>query len=220
MTYAPLAPALDDNVTATVFVSTRREGAAVRSRDADDGRLRTLMAGYQSGDRDAFEALHAELSPPLRRQLNRLARDPARVDDLLQETFLQIHRARRTYDPAYPVRPWAHAIARHVFLMDCRYRQRRGDLARQEPIDEAIEDEARDLEDVLVARTTLQHALSQLSVNTRQSVLMHHLQGLTFQEIARRLRVRGPALRARASRGMARLRAALEGDQDRHEQKR
>jgi RNA polymerase sigma-70 factor, ECF subfamily len=190
-----------------------RDNVAVTVRDAADERLRMLMAGYQAGDRDAFESLHAALAPIIRRQLMRLARDPARVDDLLQETFLQIHRARHTYDPAFPVGPWAHAIARHVFLMDCRYRGRRADVACQHPLDESIPDgtahEAR-----VIARSRLRRALARLSGATRRTILLHHLHGLGFQEIARRLQTGGPALRARASRGMARLREVLDDDHD------
>lgn len=196
------------------------EGTGVTVRDAADEALRALMVGYQAGARDAFEELHSELSPVLRRQLLRLARDPSRVDDLLQETFLQIHRARHTYDPAFPVRPWAYAIARHVFLMECRYRNRRGDVACQQPLDEGIQDETPGHEQAFIARSRLGQALSLLSHSTRQSVLMHHLHGLSFQDIARRLHIGGPALRARASRGMARLREALEDDGNGHDQKR
>jgi RNA polymerase sigma-70 factor (ECF subfamily) len=189
----------------------------VSVRDAADEVLRSSMLGYQAGDREAFERLHTELAPILRRYLLRLARDTSRVDDLIQETFLQIHRARQSYDPAFPVRPWACAIARHVFLMDCRYRQRRGDLSHREPLDDATDHHASAQEEALIARSQVRHALSQLSSSTRQSVLMHHLHGLTFQEISRRLRIRGPALRARASRGMARLRQVLEDDESHHE---
>jgi RNA polymerase sigma-70 factor (ECF subfamily) len=177
-----------------------------------DDTLRSLMVGYQDGQREAFEQLYLVLAPVVRRYLARLARDPARVDDLLQDTFLQVHRARHTYDPAFPVKPWVYAVARHVFLMDCRYRHRRGDLARQEPLDDAVLPASRTAshEEALITRSQVRQALSSLSESTRQSVLMHHLHGLTFQEISRRLHIRGPALRARASRGMARLRQALE----------
>ncbi|RPJ70950.1 MAG: RNA polymerase sigma factor [Acidobacteria bacterium] len=193
----------------------RVEGARVTYRDQADEALRARMVGYQAGERDAFERLHEELAPILHRHLLRLARDPSRVDDLLQETFLQIHRARHTYDPAFPVPPWACAIARHVFLMDCRYRHRRADLAHQEPLDDATLPVAATAshEEALIAKSQVQHALSRLSESTRQSVLMHHLHGLTFREISRRLHIRGPALRARASRGMARLREALEDNE-------
>ena len=82
--------------------------------------LRALMVAYQSGEPEAFDALHARLAPVLRRHLAALAKDGSWVDELLEETFLQIHRARRTYSPAFPVQPWAFAIARHVFLTSGR----------------------------------------------------------------------------------------------------
>ncbi len=217
-----LSPVLGHNVATTAARNRprRAEGAGVQSRDAEDERLRTLMAGYQAGQREAFEDLHAQLTPLLRRLLYRLARDPVRVDDLLQETFLQMHRARHTYDAAFPLWPWVAAIARHVFLMDCRYRRRRGDLARQEPLDETTAGEEQGREAALVAGSSVRHALSQLSAVTRQSVLLHHLHGLTFEEIAERLHVGSPALRARASRGMAHLRSLLETGRNDHEQPR
>jgi len=196
----------------TAAVGVLRHNVRVTVREAADEALRALMVGYQDGDRDAFESLHAQLTPPLRRQLTRLARDPARVDDLLQETFLQMHRARHTYDPAFPVGPWAHAIARHVFLMDCRYRGRRADVAFAQPLDEAIADGTAPNEERVIARSSLGRALGRLSAGTRRVILLHHLHGLSFHEIARRMRTGGPALRARASRGMARLRETLEDD--------
>ena len=61
----------------------------------------------------------------LRRYLLGQARDAAKADDLVQETFLQMHRARHTFNPAFPLTPWAMAIARHVWLMHRRAASRR-----------------------------------------------------------------------------------------------
>ena len=85
------------------------------------------MKAYQAGDSLAFEKLYHQLKPRLLQYLmsQTLHRTPA--EDLLQETFLQMHRSRRSYLPDKPVLPWAFAIARHVYLMD-----RRRDLRRQE----------------------------------------------------------------------------------------
>lgn len=91
----------------------------------EDQRLRELMREYQSGRFEAFDEIYAALGPVLRRYLLSQARDGARADDLVQETFLQMHRARHTYDSSYPLTPWVTAIARHVWLMDCRTRSHR-----------------------------------------------------------------------------------------------
>src|SRR5918992_5098322 len=93
--------------------------------ELDDVALRELMVQYQAGEARAFELLYDALCPSIRRYLIALARDAQRADDLLQDTFLQIHRSRRTYNPARPVRPWAFAVARHMWLMDQRTRRRK-----------------------------------------------------------------------------------------------
>src|SRR5262245_56447614 len=76
------------------------------------------MQGYLGGRIDAFDGLYDALAGRLRGYLLSLCRDAALADDLLQETFVQMHRSRRTYEPGRPVTPWVFAIARHVYLMN------------------------------------------------------------------------------------------------------
>jgi RNA polymerase sigma-70 factor, ECF subfamily len=166
------------------------------------------MVGYQAGDREAFERLYARLAPVLTRYLMSLVRDASCADDLVQETFLQVHRARQTYDRAYPVTPWVLAIARHVFLMHRRYRNRRNEYAHQ-PVDDTLMQPVAAHDAAVIARSSLRRGLATLSATTREALLLHHVCGLSFDDISRRLKVRSPALRCRTSRGIARLREAL-----------
>ena len=85
-----------------------------------DDELRALMRAYQGGSREAFQEIYARLAPELRRYLRHLVMGADVADDLLQDTFLQMHRSRRAYNPAYAVRPWAFGLARNVFLMNQR----------------------------------------------------------------------------------------------------
>jgi DNA-directed RNA polymerase specialized sigma24 family protein len=89
--------------------------SSTRSGDAHDDALRELMVAYQSGDLAAFDRLYFAIEQELRGFFRARCHDPYRVDDLLQETFLQIHRSRRAYLPGLPVRPWVYAIAKRVF---------------------------------------------------------------------------------------------------------
>ncbi len=98
---------------------------------AEDPTLRILMAEYQAGSAEAFNRLHDALAPDLRAYLAMLSRDTSRADDLLQETFLQIHRSRAVHTPGEPVRPWVFAIAKRVFLM---YRRSASRRARHEVV--------------------------------------------------------------------------------------
>ena len=175
---------------------------------AEDQRLRELMREYQSGRFEAFDQIYASIAPALRRYLLSQTRDGAKADDLIQETFLQIHRARHTYDPGYPLMPWAMAIARHVWLMDRRTLSRRpwapDDVTEMElPV--------RAEQSSLADRDEVRRALAQVPAPKRAAVIEHHLLGFSFKEIAERAGIAETAAKLRSSRGIAQLRALLKG---------
>src|ERR1700730_6606679 len=72
------------------------------------------MARYQAGDFAAATALVERTGPQLHRFFIAQFSSRADADDLLQETWLRIHRVRHTYRPGEPVLPWFYAIARRV----------------------------------------------------------------------------------------------------------
>ena len=173
---------------------------------ADDQRLRDLMVDYQSGRFDAVDELYAPLAPVLRRFLLSHARDAAQADDLVQETFLQIHRARHTFNPAFALTPWAIAIARHVWLIHRRTASRRpwvtDDVSEMEL---PVRAEAASF----VERTEVRRALGKVTEPRRDAIIQHHLLGFSFKEIADRAGIAETAAKLRSSRGMAQLRALL-----------
>ena len=72
------------------------------------------MERYQQADPEAPAALVGALSPALLRFFKSQVASREQADDLLQETWLRIHRVRHTYRPGEPVLPWIYAIARRV----------------------------------------------------------------------------------------------------------
>src|SRR5688500_13340270 len=173
-----------------------------------EDRLRELMREYQSGRFEAFDELYALLAPWVRRHLLSHVRDAAAADDLVQETFLQLHRARQTYDAAYPLTPWAMAIARHVRLMDRRTQSRRpwapDDVAE---IEVPVRGEAA----AYAEKTDVRRALGKVAASQREAVIQHHVWGRSFREIAAKAGIAEAAAKLRSSRGMAQLRALLKG---------
>jgi RNA polymerase sigma factor (sigma-70 family) len=75
-------------------------------------RLAAAMAAAQVGDAAAYQILLRACVPVIAAVARRKGIAPDRVDDVVQETLLTLHRARATYDPARPFLPWLHAIAR------------------------------------------------------------------------------------------------------------
>ena len=178
----------------------------------EDPPLTAWMAAYQAGSADAFDRLHEALAPDLRAYLISLCRDQSRADDLLQETFLQVHRHRSAHIPGSPVRPWVFAIAKRVFLMDRRGAGRR---ERYEQLSAAHSPARTGNEaDRVHARQQVESAVRQLPAGGRAAFLLHHVLGLSFKEIGQRLGIRPGAAKLRSSRAVNTMRAILRGGRD------
>ncbi len=167
------------------------------------------MLRYQAGSLDAFREIYAELAPGIGRYLRHLMRGADIADDLLQEVFLQLHRSRAAYNPAYAVRAWAFGLARNVFLMNRRASRRWA----------AVHDAGAELPDFPVppeverlgSTEEIRRCIAGLASEQAEALLLHHEWGFSFEEIAGMLGITSAAARARASRGIAGLRAALIG---------
>jgi RNA polymerase sigma-70 factor (ECF subfamily) len=166
-----------------------------------------MMIRYQGGSLEAFQEIYAQLAPGVRRYLLHLAAGSKIADDLLQETFLQLHRSRAAYSPQYAVRPWAFGLARNVSLMNRRAARKWAKLheSREDLPEFPVLPEA----DRLGSRDEIRRGLVYLSPDQAEALLLHHECGFSFEEIAGMLGITAAAARARASRGMADLREAL-----------
>jgi RNA polymerase sigma-70 factor (ECF subfamily) len=69
------------------------------------------MAAAQSGDQRAYQALLRACLPIVAASVRRQGVPADRVDDVVQDVLLTIHRARASYDPTRPFLPWLRAIA-------------------------------------------------------------------------------------------------------------
>lgn len=184
---------------------SQADGSATSTKDGD---LTRLMVAYQSGEFSAFEELYRTLAPKLRGYLTHLSWSAARTEDLLQETFLQIHRARHTYIPPRPVYPWVFAIARHVFLMDRRSATRRNKYV-VEQLEELPEISVPPSIEKLGTNRAVSRALAQLNLDQREAVLLHHVWGFSFAEIGALLGIRSGTAKLRAHRALRALRGIL-----------
>jgi RNA polymerase sigma-70 factor (ECF subfamily) len=178
--------------------------------DPTEAELCLQMKAYLEGEIEAFDALYAAFAGRLRGYLLSQCRDATLADDLLQETFMQIHRSRRTYQPGRPVTPWVYAIARNVYLMKRRSAGRRSRFEEALAADARAGDEvSRDALDSIVEGDQVRRALDGIPSDQREALLMHHVEGWSFVEIAARLGIRVNAAKTRAFRGMRKMREHL-----------
>ncbi len=168
----------------------------------DEKRLIALMIAYQHGSMDDFAALYAALEKPLGRYLWTFVRNRSTAEDLLQEVFLQVHRARHTYTPPRPVRPWVYAISRHVALMYLRSRRRRPEDVPDDDLPEIAVAPSSDLGN----RATLLKLVNTLPRASQEVLVLHHLLGLSFEEVGRVVGVSAGTAKVRAHRAFHALR--------------
>src|SRR6516225_7224671 len=166
----------------------------------------TLMAAYVAGDRRAFEQLFARLAPRLHRFFRRSFGAEATADDLLQITFLKLHKARATYKPDMRVAPWAFTIAARVRLDEFRKRKRLAEERDEEArAAEALEEGTIDGDTADAVR----RAVDALPESQRVVIHLNRFEGMTFAEIARVLGTTEGAIKLRAFRAYGALRQAL-----------
>src|SRR5262245_21875812 len=86
--------------------------------------LEDLMVRYQQADAVAAATLVDRLSPRLYRFFSGQLGSQTDAADMLQDTWLRIHRVRHTYRPGVPLLPWVYAIAHRVRVDSYRKRRR------------------------------------------------------------------------------------------------
>ncbi|MBC8072481.1 MAG: RNA polymerase sigma factor [Deltaproteobacteria bacterium] len=167
-----------------------------------------LMAAYVAGEQFAFQQLFGRWAPRIRRVYLRSGLRREDADDLVQQCFLQFHRARNDFRVGSRVHPWIYTIAlnlrRQLFRRRGRKPEEGLDLDVGEPRAPAIDPDAP-----LVA-ATIRTALMRLPDPHREVIVLHWYEGLSFPEIAEILGGTATAMKVRAHRGYVKLRAELE----------
>ena len=147
-----------------------------------DGNLEILMARYQRGDFGAATSLIECISPQLHRFFLAQSQSRTDADDLLQETWLRIHKVRQTYRPGEPLLPWFYAIARHVRVD--HYRKSVRTTAGERQL-EAMSREAAPVPSESDRADGLDALLAPLSESQREVIEMLKVAGMSLDEVAR-----------------------------------
>lgn len=179
-------------------------------RPARDARWAGLMQAAQAGDSRAYETLLRECLPLLRAIVRQRLREPAEVEDAVQDTLLTLHRVRHTYDPARPFRPWLAAIADRRALdrlrVLARRRGREADLEAAEQLGMAGDAEAR------LLSSDLRGAVKELPESQRTALQLTKIEALSLAEASERSRMSIGALKVATHRAVQSLRRRLGGE--------
>jgi RNA polymerase sigma-70 factor (ECF subfamily) len=192
------------------MLSKSEAGAEPGGRSADDA-----MAQYAQGDAAAFEIVYEAVAPRIEGYLRRKVRDNARVEDIVQQTFENMHKARGTFIPGSDVLNWAFAIARNLVIDTGKK------AGRESSTDMTAENEAMGAvlvaavaggEELMLARetgTVLVRAFEGLTKLQQEVFELVKLEGLSYQQAAATLGITVPSVRMYAHRAYVTLREAV-----------
>jgi RNA polymerase sigma-70 factor (ECF subfamily) len=186
------------------------------SADAGARVLDDLMDRFARGDDGAFDELYRLGAPRVRAFLVRICADLALADDLTQEAFLRVHRARATFVANAAAIPWMLTIARNTFR----------DHARRERVRRIHQATAAEDHDVqqsavsnhggdraVIARQMLevaQQALLRLPVRQREAFVLLRFEGLSLEDAAQVLGATEAAVKILVHRACVAIRTTLD----------
>ncbi|HKU43036.1 MAG TPA: RNA polymerase sigma factor [Polyangiales bacterium] len=170
-----------------------------------------LMSAYVRGDAAAFNALFRAYAPKLLGYFARQGKRTHDAQDLVQQTFLHVHRSRADYRLGEPLRPWIYTIARNLGHDHGRRQQRRPETFCEV---DSYASAAPASESLIHGQRTrvLALALERLPGEHRNLLHEHWFEDRTWSEIAKREGQQAATLRVRAHRACAQLRAMLDAE--------
>src|SRR5215471_12503491 len=182
-----------------------------------------LMLDVKAGDQQSFELLLQRYRTPLVNFLYRMVRNREQAEDLAQEVFLRVYRAREDYEPSAKFTTWLFRIATNLALNSVRdHRYQKLETSLDAPIvadaeqgDERtmeVADKHPDIEQHLVEearKKMIRHAIEKLPEKQRAAVLLHKYQELDYNEIAKILECSESALKSLLFRAYETLRVEL-----------
>jgi RNA polymerase sigma-70 factor, ECF subfamily len=186
----------------------RGDGAAPDGSGAvSDGEL---IQRTGRGDRAALETLYERYARAVLGLALRRLGDRGRAEDAVQETFVSIWRAARTYDPARGAgAPWLFAVARNAIVDRSRARTETPIEVPEEPSAESGPHERAELS---WTRWRVHRALEGLPQKEREVIELAYWRGLSQSEVATALGIPLGTVKTRTRSALQRLSHILEGE--------
>jgi RNA polymerase sigma-70 factor (ECF subfamily) len=177
-----------------------------------------LMLEAKAGDDASFELLLQRYRTPVINFVFRMVRDTATAEDLAQEVFIRVYRARGSYAPSAKFTTWLFRIATNLALnriRDTRHQQLEVSLdARANEDEQPMELPARELrvDQMMLERDRaefIRHAVEALPEKQRIAVLLHKYEEMDYVEISKVLDCSEAALKSLLFRAYEALRIQL-----------
>lgn len=182
-----------------------------------------LMLQVRDDNAAAFEELVLRYQNRLIMVLEQLVQKRDVAEDLAQEVFLRVFRARKTYHPGAKFSTWLFTIANNVASNSLRSRSRRREVnvaprREVETGSNPLEQMALDASGLMPTRQLdrseraemVQVAIRALSDRQRMALLLCKFEGMSYAEIGETMELSAQAVKSLLSRARSNLRTALE----------
>jgi len=184
--------------------------AGTRGKSGDGSAEVALLQRVAAGDRNAFSELYRRLQRPLFGYLMKLVREREMVEDVLNETMMEVWRQAGRFEGRASVNTWVFSIAHHRAVSRLRKK-------RETPLDEeqaaAIEDEAPTPDENAISgdmSRLIGTLMEQLSFEHREILHLAYFQEFSVQEIAEALDLPANTVKTRMFYARQRLKVLLE----------
>lgn len=167
-----------------------------------------LLRAAAGGSDVAFFALYHRWAPRLEAFLLRATHSRPQAEDLVQETFLRVHRFAGTFEPRGEVGAWIFRIAANLLRSEWRRARRRPSTVELGAAESSVDRASEPGGEAGFARA-VDHALLRLSRAHRVVFLLKVEGGLSYDEIAQAMQCNPATARTRFHYAVLRLRSLL-----------
>jgi len=173
-----------------------------------------LMKKVQAGHKEAYLELLDQIGPLIFRYISRRCNDQYFAEEVYQESLLNLHKARHTYDCQYPFEPWLYAITKNTLFKFLKKQtlQRQSDILDEEVSYSSTNhfnktNQSSSFDDQL----DLESMLDTLPNDQKESIKLVKLEGLKMKEAANKLGISVSAMKVRVHRAIHQLRKKFRG---------
>ena len=181
----------------------------------------------RKGYERAYRELVRRYQRPIFSLIYRMVRDRERAEDLAQETFVKVLNALESYRPEYKFSSWIFKIANNAAIDHLRRKEL--DTLSLDGAPDAVTSERREGTSLQIADQSesplqelearelggeIERAIAQLRPEYRSCILLRHVQGYAYEEIADMLDLPLGTVKTYIHRARSELRTLLESTRD------
>ncbi len=170
-----------------------------------------LMVAFQQGEEAAFEQILDKYHKAIVNFIYKIVNNRAEAEELAQDVFLRIYRARHSYEPRARFSAWLYRIATNVGLKAAGRNRRSpfgfgpNEITRKEEVRAREPDAEQKLVESEMGKV-IRQIIRGLPKNEKIAIILRRYEGLSYKEIADVMNCTEPAVKTYIHRGKLRLR--------------